>query len=422
MKNLITTELKKYILLKRVLIAFLFVISIFIIQIFTVSATTASPYTLSIAERGSFHNIQEEIKRIKTITFSQTVIDENFKDEYVKEYKRFVDKNILDKESLMENAKNFNMGYEELYKERYDIQESGLIFSENIKYSQQMSLFFDKYAAIYNKEHMLEQCIKATKHMDENYLTQKQIEDLTSIIQKHMSKPYIQGYHLGFDYLIGNLQFLPFTLGLLLIICFYGMFGREKARKTDTLILTSKFGKNEYIKSKMITIWIVASIAWLTFQIVNIIGCWFMFGLDGALVSVYSDSFISPYGLNYIQYYGILLIVSYFGTLLFSLLVCISSQLLKSIPTLCLGIIFVITTGWLINSCGNVGLSLFNKLMLLLPTQMMSANTFLSEYISIQISNWNLRLPILYSIVLIIGIPLSGYILYRITKNRQIKN
>ena len=63
----------------------------------------------------------------------------------------------------MENAKNFNMGYEELYKERYDIQESGLIFSENIKYSQQMSLFFDKYAAIYNKEHMLEQCIKSYK-------------------------------------------------------------------------------------------------------------------------------------------------------------------------------------------------------------------------------------------------------------------
>lgn len=421
MKKLITTELKKYILLKRVFIVFFFVIFIFVFQILTASATTHSPYTLSIGNRGDFHNIQEEIKRIKRTSFSQTEINQKFQDDLDKKYRLFVDKNILDKESLMKNAKEFNKGYDELYKERYDIEESGLIFSEKIKYSDQMNLFSEKYAAIYNKEHMLEWCIEATKHMDENYLTQKQIEDLTSIIQKQISKPYIQGYHLGFDYLIGNLQFLPFTLGLLLIICFYGMFGMEKARKTDTLILTSKYGKNEYIKSKLLTIWIVASIAWLIFQMVNIIGCWFMFGLDGAFVSVYKDFFVSPYGLNYIQYYGIISIVSYFGTLLFSLLVCISSQLLKSIPTLCLGIIFVITTGWLISSYGNVGFSLYDKWMLLLPTQMMSANTFLSEYIAIQISNWNMRLPLLYAIVLIIGLPLTSCILYKITKNRQIK-
>ena len=153
MKKLITTELKKYILLKRVFIVFFFVIFIFVFQILTASATTHSPYTLSIGNRGDFHNIQEEIKRIKRTSFSQTEINQKFQDDLDKEYRLFVDKNILDKESLMKNAKEFNKGYDELYKERYDIEESGLIFSEKIKYSDQMNLFSEKYAAIYNKEH-----------------------------------------------------------------------------------------------------------------------------------------------------------------------------------------------------------------------------------------------------------------------------
>ena len=148
MKKLITTELKKYILLKRVFIVFFFVIFIFVFQILTASATTHSPYTLSIGNRGDFHNIQEEIKRIKRTSFSQTEINQKFQDDLDKEYRLFVDKNILDKESLMKNAKEFNKGYDELYKERYDIEESGLIFSEKIKYSDQMNLFSEKYAAM----------------------------------------------------------------------------------------------------------------------------------------------------------------------------------------------------------------------------------------------------------------------------------
>lgn len=427
MRYLIKKEFEKYIFNKKVFIVGILAIAFFLLQIISIGATNHTMYSLDKKQEYA-----TSIESIKKRSFPATEINESFIDSLNHEYKIFVDENRLSNEEIESklNESEYSETLNSILDNKYDYSYSGLIFSEEIKYGDNKltNYFENRFYEIITLDNLRDAIEKKFYYEENNfqsfaYLSESQLNEMMNLMQKNiLDKPYIRGYSIGFDLLSANLQFLPFTLGILLLVSLYGMFGAEKTKKTDTLILTCKEGKSKYIIAKLLTVFIYTSLTWILFQLINLIACQLLFGLEGASVSVYSFGFYSVYGYNYLEYFLYQLPVSYLGTLLLAYMISFSSQLLKPIPTLTIGTIWILLTSNVLYSYSEIGYSLISKLMLLSPTQMMSAYSTYSDYTPYHILGLNINLPSLTYLILIFGLTFVIIGLYYSVRNRQIKN
>lgn len=423
---LIKTEFQKYILNKKVLIVGILTLAFFLFQIITMGASNYSEFPLD-----QKLEYATTIEKVKSQSYPATEINEDFKASLLEEYKVYVDENMQSKEEIQAFIEKFelNDNVDDVLNHKYDYSYSGLVFSDDIKYGDNLltNYFAGKYADVRTIERLQEEIdnkfyYEEYNYQEYDYYTKEQRNDMIDLMQKNiLDKPYVRGYALGWDFLSSNMQFLPFTLGILLLVSLYNMFGAEKIKKTDSIILTSKEGKRKYIFAKLLTVFIYASALWVMFQLINLIACQLLFTLEGANVSVYASPFNSVYGYNYLEYVLHQLPVSYLGTLLVAYIISFASQLIRPIPTLTIGSIWILLTSWVVYSQRSTGYSLSSKLMLLSPTQMMSSFSTYSEYMPYNILGININLPSLTYIILFFGLFFSIIGLYFITRNRQIK-
>lgn len=427
MLYLMKIEFKKYILNKKVFVVGVLAIAFFIFQIYTMGATIHSAHSLGRNAPPYINTLE----KVRSIYYPAAEINDKFIDFTLSEYKECVDKNMSSNEEIESyiNKYEINQTLSNVLQNKYNPDYRNLVFIDEKKEGKYLLIsYFDiKFMDIERKERLQEELKKNFREEKYNYqgydyLSETQRDDMIKLMQKNiLDKPYIRGYSLGFDYLSSNMQFLPFTLGILLLVSLYGMFGTEKLKKTDTIILTSKEGKRKYICAKLLTIFLYASALWILFQLINLIGCYLIFTLEGANVSVYSFFFDSVYGFNYLEYVLHQLPISYLGTLLVAYIIAFASQLLKTIPTLTLGAIWIFLSSFIPYSLNTTGYSLLTKLTLLSPTQMMSSFTTYSEYVPYNILGINIDLPSLTYIILILGLFICITGLYFTTRNRQIK-
>lgn len=408
--SLIQLEGKKCFWNKKLLVAFVILFSFFLYVCVTQRATIN--YGGELSSNASQFDAMEMNVQVK--------------EDMLQAYQRYVDEHLLPEEALREQAAKQELSYEEFFATRYDFFNKYIFMEEADAVALEPVLIAEKYFASMMKEDIVNICINQNQQgadPGEIKMSDHQLAQLTKLAQTNLErKPLIKGYSLGFDYLTSNMQFLPFLLGGLLVIASYGLFSFEKVKKTDALILTSKLGKREAIFSKLAVVFFFASAAWLVFQLGNLLVCWGMFSLKGGNVSIFSESFPSPYGYTYLTYYLYQLVISYFGTLLLAFLICFVSQLTRPIPTLCLGLIFVLFTSLLQTMAGNETFSPYFLFTLLMPTQMMSAFTTFRQYVAYAIADFNILLPHMQYGILIIGIPTLVTLTYQLAKHRQIKN
>lgn len=135
-------------------------------------------------------------------------------------------------------------------------------------------------------------------------------------------------YRWGWSRLHAMQTVLPFTIGLLLIVVLTPMFSYEYGNKTDSLLLSAKYGKSKLIKAKMIVGFSLAVLSWLLIQLINIAIIFSFFGIEG------SKSFVqnwavnpSPYAFTYLTSYLAVVAMSFVGLLfLTAMILFISSR------------------------------------------------------------------------------------------------
>lgn len=135
-------------------------------------------------------------------------------------------------------------------------------------------------------------------------------------------------YSWGWSRLHAMQTILPYTIGILLIVILSPIFSHEYARKTDSLILSAKYGKNKVIKAKLITAFLLSILSWVTMQLINIAMIFTLFGIGGA------RSFLqnwgqnpSPYSFTYLTSYFVITAMSFLGLIfLTSTILFISSR------------------------------------------------------------------------------------------------
>ena len=177
-------------------------------------------------------------------------------------------------------------------------------------------------------------------------------------------------YSWGWSRLHAMQTVLPFTIGLLLIVVLTPMFSDEYGKKTDSLLLSAKYGKSKLIKSKIITSFSIAIFSWLLIQLINIATIFSLFGIEG------SKSFVqnwavnqSPYAFTYLTSYLAVTAMSFVGLLfLTSMILFISSRSKTPFISLIISaIIILLPTVHLDIFAGRV----VQKILMFLPTNIL---------------------------------------------------
>ena len=419
MLTMIQAELKKYVFNRKVAVVLLLALTVFINKLYMYDATTYQQYF----DGGSIAMREKTIAYCKNRQISATLIDDDFRERTAKEYRAFIDKYRASDEKIAALITEWESDdtLESVLANRYNYDNVILMVGGEENAPETKAPFLaDKIGYVKMTRSLVEDVREDNKYTD-HPLSEAQLQQKEQMIQKNLvDQPITGGYSLGVDYLISMNQFLPFTLGFVLLACFYRMFAQEKKRRTDAMILTCKYGKKRYIYSKLLTVFFVTTVLWLIFQIVNLMGCQLVYGLEGWDVTFNSSFSISPYGLTYLEMYLFRLPFSYLGTLAFAYLICLHSQCTRSIPTMLTGLVFIVITSWIVYPYDNY--TLLNKIQLLLPTQIMSGWNIFREYNAYDIFGVNVLYPSIAGIAIAVYLVVFMIGIYLLMQNRQIKN
>lgn len=416
---MIQTELKKYVFNRKVAVVFLLALTVFINKLYMYDATTYQQYF----DGGSIAMREKTIAYCKNRQISAMVIDDDFRESTAKEYRAFIDKYRASDEKIAALIKELESDdtLESVLADRYNYDNVILMVGGEENAPETKAPFLaDKIGYVRITRSLVEDVREDNKYTY-HPLSEAQLQQKEQMIQKNLvDQPITGGYSLGVDYLISMNQFLPFTLGFVLLVCFYRMFAQEKKRRTDAMILTCKYGKKRYIYAKLLTVFCVTTVLWLIFQIVNLIGCQLVYGLEGWDVTFNSSFSISPYGLTYLEMYFYRMPFSYFGTLAFAYLISLLSQCTRSIPTMLTGLVFIVTTSWVVYPYDNY--TLLNKIQLLLPTQIMSGWNIFRDYNAYDIFGLNILYPSIAGIAIAVYLVVFMIGIYLLMRNRKIRN
>ena len=210
-------------------------------------------------------------------------------------------------------------------------------------------------------------------------------------------------YSWGWSRLHAMQTVLPYTIGVLLIVILSPMFSQEYARKTDSLILSTRHGKNKVIKAKIITAFLVSILAWVFIQFANIVMIFTLFGTEG------ERSFLqnwvqnpSPYPFTYMTSYLMIIAMSFLGLIfLTSTILFISSRskgFAISLVTAGVVTLFPITLS------GAFGDEIVKKVFMLMPTNVLIGVDYFKSFDAFYIFNKVIMFP---SVTAIIAIVLS---------------
>lgn len=177
-------------------------------------------------------------------------------------------------------------------------------------------------------------------------------------------------YSWGWSRLHAMQTVLPFTIGLLLIVVLTPMFSDEYGKKTDSLLLSAKYGKSKLIKAKIITSFSIAIFSWLLIQLINIATIFSLFGIEGSKAFVQNWAVNqSPYAFTYLTSYLAVTAMSFVGLLFLTSMILLISSRSKTpfISLIISAIIILLPTVHLDIFAGRV----VQKILMFLPTNIL---------------------------------------------------
>lgn len=198
----------------------------------------------------------------------------------------------------------------------YRILEGAEYFSKFYSNAEELSVALGKY---YRSEFQGQ----------EGEVLAEKAEKMYGYLAKNYTAYY--GYSLGWEKLSSMQKRLPFTVGLFLLIALSSVFSGEYSQETDSLLLSSKYGKGKLTRAKIAASFFLASGLWLSMQLLNLVLINGIFGLDGAQTFVQDWlSNYCPFAFTQITSYFAVCSMSYIGVLIFTATILFISAKTKS--------------------------------------------------------------------------------------------
>ncbi|ABR48166.1 hypothetical protein Amet_2003 [Alkaliphilus metalliredigens QYMF] len=258
----------------------------------------------------------------------------------------------------------------------------------------------------------------------------KKGEDLASKAEAmygYLAQDYIAhyNYNLGWHKLNFMQSMMPFTVGLFLIVTIATIFSREYSQKTDSLLLSTKYGKSRLIYAKLLAAFILAVGFWLTVQVVNLLVTARLFGLQGGETFV-QDWVVnsSPFAFTQLTNYIVVSVVSFIGLICFtSVIVLVSAKTKSSFVSILISSVVLLFPVMISipNVDGVVG-SLMGESMLFMPVRILIATnhfTFFRAYYiggNVVLMQWAVTIVAVFAAVFMVTIA------FRTFKRHQVEN
>lgn len=355
------------------------------------------------------------------------LVDEAWIENMHAEYKAFVDENMMSPEEIAEHisakkAEGFMIDCtaEEAVADRYNFDYAFEILESDAYYSRQVDTYVDVFNIYIPLAEDAVQYIHDSYERS-NYFWEKdtgktwweymgysdtQLTDYWNLIDTtYEDLELTVGYSLGWDVLCSVMQFLPFTLGMALIVVLGNLFSQEQTDNMLPILRTTKNGRSRLLRRKLRVTVIVASALWLLFQLAMLIAVSLTYTLRGSNVTAMCFSGApNLYGLSWLQYYLINCVYSYLGTLVFALFVCCMSSLLKLRLSMPINLVLTLLTGIPLNNfCyADQAFKLLDKLRAITPAQLMASYSTLQVYQSYEFGNAIVQLPYMMAFAIIV--------------------
>ncbi|MCC0634572.1 ABC transporter permease [Clostridioides sp. ZZV15-6388] len=246
-----------------------------------------------------------------------------------------------------------------------------------------------------------------SEYSDGNY-TQKEKEFWLSK-NKKINEPYLNGYYEGWNYFLLGRDLLIFTI-LAICISIASVFSGEYQSGTDSLILSSKYGKTKVITAKIISSFLFGTIVFTINTIISIGILLLSFGVDGWNLPLQLTVSSTPYPVTFLQATLLSILVIYMILIaLIGFTLLLSSCMKSPFPVLITDIALLFIPLFLKYSETNW---LYNQILRILPSNAISFS--FSEYINYRFGSLIIDLP---TMIIFTGLILSIIILPFIKNN-----
>lgn len=246
-----------------------------------------------------------------------------------------------------------------------------------------------------------------SEYSDGNY-TQKEKEFWLSK-NKKINEPYLNGYYEGWNYFLLGRDLLIFTI-LAICISIASVFSGEYQSGTDSVILSSKYGKTKVITAKIISSFLFGTIVFTINTIISIGILLLSFGVDGWNLPLQLTVSSTPYPVTFLQATLLSILVIYMILIaLIGFTLLLSSCMKSPFPVLITDIALLFIPLFLKYSETNW---LYNQILRILPSNAISFS--FSEYINYRFGSLIIDLP---TMIIFTGLILSIIILPFIKNN-----
>lgn len=266
-------------------------------------------------------------------------------------YKAYVDKNRMTEEETRQFFKDqeaegmtFDYTPDEALADPYNIDHAFGILKDEAYQSTEFEYWiqdFEVYLPLaedpvsYMKAHYADMDRLWKKwdgitYMQSMGYSDRQTADFWRLVEKNYAGMSLTvGNSLGWDALTGDMQYLPYTLGIALIIVLADLFSVERASHMRDLARTTPGGRKKLFRAKMKTAFLATVCVWMVFQGAALIAAAAGFTLEGSSCTVLTyNGEPSLYPMTWGQYYLSNCLFSLLGSLCFALCVCLFSSLL----------------------------------------------------------------------------------------------
>lgn len=245
-------------------------------------------------------------------------------------------------------------------------------------------------------------------------LAPKEIEQILKL-NANLNNPFYMDYHSGYSNFLTMMSILSVFILLALCICIAPVFADEFQKKTDAIILSSKYGKSKLITAKIFTS-ITFSLSFTVAALaIALITTFSIYGIAGGDVSFQVWELLSVYPLTMAKALLIYCLIIICVSLLISAVCLVLSANFSTLTTITT--LMMLLIGGMFFS---IPLESLRTLNYLLPAKMIDSTFIFSERL-VSVFGMYLKpyllIPILCFLIIVILLPLS----YKCFKNHQVE-
>lgn len=315
------------------------------------------------------------------------------------------------------------LGMEEIYQKayvgkykKYDYLYStiGQVYSKDLNYGY-VSIFDTIDGQVAKSYYSDWRKMASQKQASYHNGTEKEVHGYLLEHQKEFQYGYAQGWH----YASNTMLEVMLSITLVVVVLLAGVFATERSSGTNSLILSSKMGRKQMIKSKIVAALCFVTLLYVVAMLLFYGTTFFIYGIEGANVSIQVGGKLATASsimqMNQFQLTTTLIIFGYISTIFVTMITLTISEFAKS--SFKTTITLIISVYCIYVACEMSESGILSQVLMIFPFSLTSIKIF-QDYHFILFENTYLYVPL---IALLIDIMLCNA-LYQMIKLHYVRS